>query len=67
MRRAISQNIQRLDVDEIEIAAKPDDEKLWLVHQASDKLAAEDAAFAISSSWEMADPRWRQCAERRSW
>jgi len=35
-------NMQRLDVDEIEIAAEPDDEKLLLVHEALDKLAADD-------------------------
>ena len=39
-------NMQRLDVDEVEIAAEPDDEKLLLVHEALDKLAAEDPAKA---------------------
>ena len=39
-------NLQRLDVDEIEIAAEPDDEKLLLVHEALDQLAAEDPVKA---------------------
>ena len=38
--------MQRLDLDEIEIAAEPDDEKLLLVHEALDKLAADDPVKA---------------------
>ena len=39
-------NLRRLDVDEIEIAAEPDDEKILLVHEALDKLAADDPVKA---------------------
>jgi RNA polymerase sigma factor (TIGR02999 family) len=35
-------NQQRVDVDEIDIAAGVDDEKLLLVHEALEKLAVED-------------------------